>query len=348
MNSKERVRRAVGRQETDRVPISTFGTGPDMVKRISKELNLSNEEEFNIRSGVDIREFHPLKYIGPTRFFSGIEADYWGVPLKSKKENKSDNDDLRPFANVTSVKEVEEYNWPDINDFVPIDDLEDMFELYKDYAIIGGVWAPVFHNMTWMCGFENALVLLSIEPEISKAILSRISDFWIAYTKKTLELGKGRIDIIQNCNDFGTQINTIMNPEIFRKYFKPIFKRLYDVIKNHDAFVFQHSCGAIREIIPDLIEIGADILNPVQVNAEGMDIDRIKNDFGKDITLCGGIDTQHLLPEGSEEDVRREVRRVIDLFKGDGGYILCGSQGLDKDIPVKNIAAMFDECMGIV
>jgi uroporphyrinogen decarboxylase len=343
MNSKERVRRTILRQETDRVPFSVFGTNVQMLERIRNHLNLTTHEDILQRLEIDMRYFGMLRYNGPTRWENGLELDLWGVPIDPSLKNCMNGDPFRPFVNISSVDEVYEYNWPSIDDFIPVDDIEENFECFKDYAIIGGVWAPVFHNMIWMCGFENALVLMASEPEIAGAIISKISNFWLEYTRKSLELGKGRIDIIENCNDFGTQVNTIISKEMFKEYFKPFLKNLYELIKSYDAIAFQHSCGAIKDIIPDLVEIGVDVLNPIQVSANGMNLDELKTDFGKNVTFCGGIDTQHLLPEGTPMDVRDEVRRVLGLFKEQGGYILCGSQGLEKDIPVENIIAMFDE-----
>lgn len=209
---------------------------------------------------------------------------------------------------------------------------------HSEFAIIGGVWAPIFHDVCWLCGIEDTNVNLLIEPEIVEALIRRVTDFWIAYTRKTLEAARGRIDIVENCNCFGGQKDLVISPAVFRKFMKPALKRLYDTIKEYDVLIFQHSCGAIEPIIGDFIELGADIINPVQVSAYGMDPIVLKKKYGKDVTFCGGIDTQRVLPFGTAEEVRAECRRISGIL-GDGG----GSQALEDDIPEENVHAMFDE-----
>ncbi len=240
------------------------------------------------------------------------------------------------------MDEVEAYPWPSIDDFDG-SDLERQLDEHSDFAIIGGVWAPIFHQVAWLCGLEDTFVNLIAQPEVTEALIRHVTDFWVEYTRKTLQIARGKIDIVENCNCFGGQTGLIMSDESFRRYMKPALKRLYDVIKEFDVKVFQHSCGAIAPIIPDFIEIGADILNPVQVSARGMDPEILKNSFGDQLTFCGGIDTQEVLPFWSADEVRREVRRIIGILGENGGYIVAGSQALEDDIPVENILAMFDE-----
>jgi len=157
-----------------------------------------------------------------------------------------------------------------------------------------------------------------------------------------LECGKGKVDIVQNCNDFGTQNGLIMSADMFREFFKPELKRIYDLIKSYDAKVMQHSCGAVSEVIGDFIEIGADVVNPVQVTAHRMDIETLASRYGSQVTFYGGIDTQHVLPKGPVELIRHKTRETLDLFDG-GGYILAPSQGVEADIPVEHLLAMLDE-----
>ncbi len=183
-------------------------------------------------------------------------------------------------------------------------------------------------------------MLLSLAPEIAKAIIRKITDFWVGYLKKVLQAGKGCIDIIENCNDFGTQRSLFICPEQFREFFRPELQRLYDVTKEYGAKVMQHSCGAIAPIIPDFIEMGADILNPIQVEADGMEIAPLVRNHGKQICFYGGIDTQRLLPKGPVKRIEKETRKLIDFFGYEGGLILAGSQGLMNDIPYEHAIAM--------
>jgi len=340
MNSKERILRTIEHKETDRVPADTFCTSWEDLNRVMKYLNINNYEKLFERLGVDVWYINSMPYIGEKRFYNGSEADFWGITEKAYRDGDSSKE--CPLVEISSVDDVENYRWPEAKDFDDSNILQEIKE-HNNFAIIGGVWAPIFHNITWLCGFENTLANLALKPEISEALIRHVTDFWIGYAKKVLEAGKGKIDIIENCNDFGAQDSMLMNPVTFRKFFKPALKRLYDVTKEYSAKVFQHSCGSILPIIPDLIEIGVDIINPVQVSAAGMEPEKLKEKYGEFVTFDGGIDTQHILPEGSVEEVKTEVRRIIGIMAQGGGYILNSSQGLEKDIPVENIISMYDE-----
>ena len=343
MTKKERVLRTLKYQETDRVPFGIMGTNPPDEERMARDLKCSSVEELYRVLDLDIWHlFQPLEYRGEARQFMGKPADFWGVPLDIR--SYGDTSCYHPLAEVSSVDEVEAYPFPRIEDF-DTSWLDKTLEEHGEFAIEGGLWAPIFHNVTWLCGFENTLMNLVAEPEVSAALIRRITDFWIAYARKTLETAKGRILIMQNCNDFGTQRDLLISREMFRKFFKPELKRLYDAIKEYDVAVLQHSCGAISELFDDFIEMGVDIMNPIQVNAAGMDIETLSGRFGGRVVMYGGIDTQHVLPEGPEERIRSSVREALSCFQEKGGYILGPSQGIEADIPTEHVRIMFDEAL---
>jgi len=341
MTSKERVLRAIQHQETDRVPFGIFGTSFENEERIRRAVGMATLEAMYRQLGIDVWHFWgPLQYTGRQRYYDGEKADYWGITQAAYDDGDSSHQ--CPLAETSSVDEVESYQWPSVDDFV-CGDFEKRVDAHAEFAVDAGLWAPIFHNVAWLCGFENALANLAVEPEVSKAIIRHITDFWIDYVKKLLECCKGKVDIVQNCNDFGTQSGLIMSAAMFREFFKPELRRLYDVIKSYGAKVMQHSCGAISEIIPDFIEIGADIINPVQVSAKGMDMEALTRKYGAQVTFYGGIDTQHILPEGPIQHIRDTTRETIDLFGQNDGFILGPSQGIEPDIPVEHLLAMFDE-----
>jgi len=343
MTSKERVLRAMEHQETDRIPIGFNYGSQEMMNVLMSRMKVSNYDELLKVLNVDTRRLPPLVYNGEQRYYKGEKADYWGVTEKALKDG--DSSKLCPFAEVASVDEVEAYKWPSPDDFYDAHNISEYIEAYKDYAIIASVWAGIFHNYIWMCGFENALILLRTQPDVAHAIIRHIADFWIGYARKVLEIGRGRIDIVDSYNDFGSQLCLIMGPDLTKKFFLPELKRFYDMAKEYDAKGFLHSCGSVETIIPELVEAGVEILDPVQVSAAGMSPENLKAKYGNIITFHGGIDTQHVLPKGSVEDVREEVNRVIDILGNGGGYILAGSQAFENDIPVENIVAMYDEAV---
>lgn len=318
MNCKERVRRTAAFEETDRAPAGLFGTHPDYEDRLAEYAGAGSAEAMYRLFGIDV-------------WHSRVGLTYTGSPGPDKPQ---------PFAEVSSADKVEAWPFPDMKDY-DASDLVRHLEDHREFSVCGGINSAVFHHYLGMCGQENAFCFLRTQPETAKAIIRRITDFWVSYLRKVLEAGRGLIDIIENCNDFGTQRSMFISPEDFRTFFKPEIKRLYDTAKEYGVLYMQHSCGAVSPIIPDFIEMGADILNPIQVTAADMDIEDLVRRFGGKITFYGGIDTQFLLPNGPEERIRRETKKLLGLFPR-GGLILSGTQGLMDDIPLSHAAAMLD------
>lgn len=327
MDSKERVKRAVSFKGVDRIPAGLFGTHLEYEMGLAEYIGVNSIEEMYRVLGIDIW------HCRTTMKYTGDPATSFGSIIRN-----------RPFADVSTVEEVESYPFPNPEDFDASDLIKEIEE-HQEFAVCAGIGSPIFHNYLDICGQENALCYLKTQPDVAKAIIRKITDFWEGYLKRVLESGYGMIDIIENCNDFGTQRGMFISPSDFREFFKPQLKRLYDTAKKYGVIYMQHSCGSIYPIIPDFIEMGADILNPIQVTAEGMEIEKLGREFRGKITFYGGVDTQHFLPEGPEERIREEVRKLVGLFGKEGGFILAGSQGLIDDIPYSHAVAMFEENM---
>jgi uroporphyrinogen decarboxylase len=325
MNSKERVKKAVAYKGVDRIPAGLFGTYPEYEMRIAEYIGVDSIEDMYRALGIDI--WHCRNKMQ----YTGDPETYFGNIMRAK-----------PFTDVTAVEEVEDYPFPDTDAFDATDLIKEIEE-HQEFAVCAGINSAIFHNYLDICRQENALCYLKTQPDVAKAIIRKITDFWEGYLKKVLELGCGMIDIIENCNDFGTQRSMFISADDFREFFKPQLKRLYNMAKKYGVLYMQHSCGAIYPIIPDFIEMGADILNPIQVKAEGMEIEKLWPEFKGKITFYGGMDTQHLLPEGSEERIRQEVRRLVGYLGKEGGFILSGSQGFMDDIPYSHAVAMLEE-----
>ena len=344
MSGRERVLRTLEGEETDRVPFGIFGTSSENECRMAADLGLTSVDALYEALGLDIwhiPENRTLTYTGPARVHHGLAADWWGVPYEARRYGNSG--DACPLKDIKSVEEVEAYRWPDVSDFASTE-LERILDRYarKGYCVEGGLWAPIFHNVTWLCGFETTMTNLIEQPEVSHAMIRRVADFWINFCKRMLDAAKGRISIMQNCNDFGSQRGLIMSPEMFRVFFRQPLQRLYDTIHSYGVKVMQHSCGAVSGLIGDFIEMGADIINPVQVSADGMEPAGLFARYGDRACFYGGIDTQHVLPEGPVRRVREATRKTLEIFRN-GRYILGPSQGIEGDIPTRNVTAMFEE-----
>ena len=325
MTSKERIQRAVSYQEVDRAPAGLFGTHIEYEEGLAEFIGVNSVEAMYRELGVDI--WHSkvsLEYNGPGNILGVLE------------------DHPHPFAHMTTIDEVEAFRVPDIEEF---DDTKLVAHLqeHQDFAVCGGINSAIYHHYLGMCGQENGLCFLKLQPEVAKAMIRRITDFWVAWLRKVLEAGVGMIDIIENCNDFGTQRSMFISADDFREFFKPQLSRLYDTTKAYGVLYMQHSCGSIGPIIEDFIEMGADILNPIQVEANDMDIEDLVGKYKGRITFYGGIDTQQLLPHGPEKKIKGEVDKLNGLFGNGGGLILGGSQGLLEDIPYEHAVAMLEE-----
>jgi uroporphyrinogen decarboxylase len=334
MNSVERIKNSILYKEVDRIPAGLFGTSLEYEKGLAEYLGCCCVEEMYRHLSIDVWHTGSLVY-------RGGEKHYRGRKIDPGKELYYERNPYPPFCDVTSVEEVEEYPFPSIDDYDETNLMKEI-EAHSEFALCTGINSAIFHNYLYMCGQENGLCYIKTKPNIAHAIIRRITDFWVAYLERTLEVAAGRAVMVENCNDFGTQVSMFISPEDFRVYFRPQLQRLYDVAHKYGVFYMQHSCGAITPIIEDFIEMGADILNPIQTSADGMKLEQVVEQFYGRITFYGGIDTQYLLPNGPEEKIRDNVRKAISLFGLNGGFILSGSQGLMNDIPYAHAVAMLD------
>lgn len=337
MTSKERVKNAILRRPVDRVPAGLFGTAKDYERRLMEHVGCQTIEDGYRKLQIDVWHTGVPTYHGHAAKYRGLALDtgyalYW------------ERNPHPPFADLESAEQVEEYPFPTMDDYDDEALLQEV-RTHGDFALCTGINSALFHNYLYMCGQANAMCYLKSNPEIASAVIGRITDFWVAYLDRVLQVVGKDATFVENCNDFGTQRSLFISPADFRAFFRPQLQRLYDTAHRHGVLYMQHSCGAIRPIVDDFVEMGADLLNPIQVSASGMALEGIAGQYRGRIAFYGGIDTQHLLPDGPEEAIRAEVRRVLRLFGRDGGYILSGSQGLMDDIPPGHAAAMLDPAL---
>ena len=210
-----------------------------------------------------------------------------------------------------------------------------------DCALVVHVPGRIFSLGQFMCGFENWLVQLKVNPEFCEALLDRALDIQLAMADETLKAVGDAVDILYLADDYGIQTGPLISPALFRAIFKPRMARLIQFLRERSsATIAFHSCGSVYALIPDFIEVGVQVLNPVQVAAADMDSARLRREFGKHLVFWGAIDTQHVLPKGTPDDVRAEVsRRVKDLSPG---YIPTSVHNIQAEVPPQNIVAMFE------
>jgi uroporphyrinogen decarboxylase len=254
-----------------------------------------------------------------------------------------------PLAEVTTIAEIENLELPDLSD----DELawlrREAYQLYTTtgQAIMGHFGGSIVEAAQSLRGWECFMMDLARQPKLAGALAQKLADHYVANLPRYLDAVGEYIQIIQMGDDLGTQRGPQMSPEMYRQIIKPYQRQVYEYVKSQsDLYLFLHSCGSIYTLIPDLIELGVDILNPVQISAAEMDPARLKREFGRDIVFWGGgIDTQHVLPHATPQLVRQHVRELLGIWAPGGGYIFCQVHNIQANVPPENVVAMFEAAL---
>jgi uroporphyrinogen decarboxylase len=274
----------------------------------------------------------------------------WGIELKMPKEGGHYFDLVGHPLKEPSLRTLEEFPWPDPADPARWRGLREQAEaLFRntDYGlVIGCVFGMgVFEGPQYLRGMGDFLMDLLTYPEFADKLMDHIAELLtVAYAHMLDEVGE-YVQVVSVCDDLATQLGPMISPELYRKRIKPRQKRIIDAIRTKsDARILYHGCGSTREFLPDLIDIGVDIFNPVQVGAKGMgDTRGLKQEFGKDLTFWGGIcDAQRVLPFGTPDEVKQETRRRLDDLMPGGGFVVAPIHNIQDLTPPQNIMAMYE------
>jgi uroporphyrinogen decarboxylase len=355
MDARQRVTLALDHQQPDRVPIDYWAT--DAVNaRLLNHFGFSTQEELLTHFDVDFRYIEGPKYIGPDPEVreDGCVEDHWGVPrVRVEVESGSETAVYKevidfPLREAESVDEIQGYSkWPDPDWF----DYDSVADQVAQARAAGKVVVFMGDRMNrcaqlkpamYVRGIDQILLDLALAPEIAETIFQKIAAFYLEYTRRTLEAAGGGIDILMMGDDFGTQKGLFMSPDMWRRFLRPGFKAFIDLAKGYGCKVGHHSCGSVKPIIPDLIECGLDILNPVQPDVVDMDRKQLKQQFGDRLCFHGSISIQKTLPFGTPDDVRNEVRERVETLGPEGGFVFCTAHNIQADTPTENIVALFD------
>ncbi len=376
MNHRERVRLALNHQEPDRIPIDLGATIISSIARttyvqLKQQLGLPLEEitmldyvqqlpyvseDLMQRFGVDFRlvQLPAATAAGVDIFEEGhyyAFTDRWGSKLHMPKENGFYFDWVDFPIKEPTLAALDQYRWPRPDSDETNARLGAVAKwLYEntDYALVGSavIGGGIFEQPARVMGLQNFLMALLTAPQFADRLMEQITDIYIESCNRYLDHVGQYIQVFTFWDDVTGQNGWLIRPELYRKMIKPKQKRLVEAIKKKtNAKLFFHCCGAARGLIPDLIELGFDILNPVQVSARGMDTKELKAEFGKDITFWGGIDTQRVLPFGKPQDVADEVKRRIDDLAPGGGFVLAAVHNIQALVPPANIVTMFDTAL---
>ncbi len=255
---------------------------------------------------------------------------------------------VHPLAEATTLEEIENYPWPNMDDPTRVAQVRaEARRLHEqtDYAVIGTPWLLFpFERAHALQGMDKFLLNMSLNPDFAEALLTRIAGLCKTLMGHFLEEAGDTLDIIKIGDDLGTQSSLMISPRMYRSILKPIHADFIQFIKERTkAKVFFHTDGDVFNLIPDFIEIGVDILNPIQTSAGKMsNLVELKKRFGDQLTFCGAVDTQRILPYGTPEDVSAEVRRVSEILGPGGGYMLAPVHTIMNEVPPENILAMVD------
>ena len=357
MDRRERFKAAVQHRAVDRPPFDLEGTpmsmiqSPELRRSLARQLGIRDEDptEGILRAfDIDFRRVgsmpqpqSPLaKSISDRKY-----VDVWGV------ERTLVGADWQITASPlrgASVEDLERFPWPQaatIDRAVLAAMREDARRLYEetDYVIVGE--HPVFGVMElgcWMCGFDEFLLKMAMEPKFVEAFCRR----FYQYQQDVIELYYGALGpylhVTTSGDDFGTQNGPFLSPAMFDELIAPWYdKRIALTRRATDAFFFHHSCGSVYKLLPRIIESGVEILNPIQPNAADMEPEKLKAAYGSRIAFWGGVDTQHILSAGTPQQVRTHVQTLLKVFGQEGGYIFAPAHNLQWDVPAENVIEMF-------
>ena len=375
MNSRERLITTMNFHEPDRVPFDLGSTQVTGINEFAyrnlrkayglpeKEINYSDQiqglalpdEDFLQLIGVDTRGLFPLNaHNWNVNVIDGgnywMYHDEWGITYRKPKVNglyfsifqePLKNDKLTPES-------IKNHPWPDFKDPVRIAGLRELAENYRSQGfavVIKDPFAGIFEMAQRICGMDYLLMLMASEPDLAGLLFDKMMELKIDFFSTALPQLGDLVDVIGLMDDYGTQVSQLISPRMFRSQIKPRLQEVFECVKTNAprAKRFFHSCGNVRPLIPDFLEIGVQILNPVHVRASGMDPFQLKIDFGDKITFWGGgVDTQGVLPMGTPDEVREDVKRNLEAFMPGGGYVFNTIHDIQADVPAENLVAMIE------
>ncbi len=374
MNSRERLDTALNHKEPDRVPSDLGGTvlssiNHDVYRKLRMHLGLPEvairmadivqqiavvDDDLRGVLKVDVRDVAPRS---SASFNIGIRDDMpnytyfydeWGIGWKMPKVGGLYYDMFHhPLKGEISDGDIDSYPWPDPTDPARFTGLRERArhaaEVEKEGVVIGGLCAGILEMVSWMRGYEDYFLDFAGNTKLLGYFLDKMVELKMAYWEKALQEAGDYVSAIVEADDIAGQNGMLISPRAYRNVVKPRHKRLFDFIKARTrAKVFFHSCGAVRSAIPDLIEAGIDILNPVQVSAAGMHSAELKREFGRDLSFWGGaVDAQNVLQQGGVQAVKDDARRRIDDLAPGGGFVFAPIHNIQQDVPPANVVAMW-------
>ena len=347
MNSKQRVLTALANEVPDRVPMN-YAANAAIDRRLKEHYGLSADDHEGLKQalGIDFRRVFP-EYNGPRLHEDiperGVKIDEWGIHRQWAEHETGGYWDYCDFP-LRDADEQTVADWPmpspDDFDYAAIDD---ELRQYDDYCVTtGGGGIPDVINSTGMIrSMEQVLVDLAVDEPAGLLYVKRRNDIMYEVVARTLEIGKGRIDVLWLGDDLGTQIGPMISLELYRKHLRPYHQRFVDLAKSFDIPVIMHSCGSSSWAYPDFIEIGITAVDTLQPEAKDMAPEYLKKTFGGKLAFHGCISTAGPVAMGTVDDTIAYCRRTLDIMMTGGGYCFAPTHQLQDNSPTQNVVAMY-------
>jgi len=344
MNSRERVVLAFEHKEPDRVPL-WCGASPEFIEKARTFLNVDEEESVYLRFSDDFRRVF-AKYDGPGKFapdYNLPEGATYRSPFGIARHGYGYGQPLGHPLKDASLKEVNEYPWPDSSWMTAKYIRKDAAKWKGEFAVLGGDWSPFWHDAIDLMGMEDLMIKMYDDPETVEALFKHIVDYYYSVSEMIFKEGSDVIDIFFMGNDFGSQNGPLIGVNLYKRFIDPHMRRLADLGHRYGLKVMLHCCGGFETLIPSMIDSGIDGLQALQPDAFGMEPQKLKSKYGKKIVFNGCIDSHHILIKGTPEMTEQKTKEIISIMKPGGGYILSPSHDyLLEETPVENVLAMYD------
>ncbi len=331
MNSRERIRAIINREDTDRSGFWLGNPHGDTWPLYHEYFGTDTNEELRVKLNDDFRwicpQFCADAYQHPDgkgMFDAGLDKKMHGM--------------AGPFADTEDVDEVHAWDWPN-PDYLNFESCLEALRNAGDYYRASGFWTCFYHNVMDLFGMDNYMMKMYLNPDVVQAVTDRVCGFYYEANERFFAQAGDLVDGFFFGNDFGTQLDLICGPEQFDQFIMPWFKKFTDQAHAHGYQAILHSCGAIHRVIGRLIDAGVDCLHPLQALARDMDAATLARDFKGRISFLGGIDTQDLLVHGTPDQIRADVRRVKDLL-GPHLIVSPSHEALLPNVPPANVEAM--------
>jgi len=333
----------INHEPVDRIPIDYRATG-EVTQTLKKHLRTETIADLYNRLNVDgIMGVGP-RYIGPElqTYPDGARENFWGTRRKAQPYETGVYWEISmwPIAHAETIGDIQDYRWPSA-DWFDFSNISSACDAIVDHAIQAGVVGP-FYEYCNIRGIQNTLEDMALRPEFAHYVIEKIMAFDMEYLSRLFEAGQGKIDITWTANDFGMQDRLLMSVDMWREFYYSHLKRIANLAQQHSIKIFNHDDGAIMELVPYFVELGFDVLDPIQWRC-GMDLRTLKEEFGKDLCFHGGIDNQWTLPFGTPADVKKEVAHCIATLASDKtGYMLGPCHNIQPNTPIENILTMYE------